>query len=379
MWVFIAAAIPVIGIVYSGFALWCVCTFRRRSDERPASSFTPPVSILKPLCGLDPHGYDSLRSHCVQDYPAFEIIFGVSDPDDGVIPVIERLIREFPAIRLKLVQCPRVLGSNLKVSNLNQMWAAAGNYFLGINNSDISVPVDYLRHVIAPLEDASVGMVTCLYRGIAGPTIGSKLEALGISSDFMPGVLCANRIEGRIRFALGSTLAFSRRVLTALGGLEPLADFLADDYQMGYRTAQAGLRVELAGCVVDHWLPSYTFTQFVQHQLRWARAIRSSRPDGYAGLIFTFVIPWSLLTLVITGGAGWAWMLFGAAVVLRYAIALISQRRVLDDSRGWGDWWLLAFRAIVGLLIWICCYAGRHVVWRGKRFVVDHGKLRPSR
>jgi ceramide glucosyltransferase len=379
MWLSALRTIPVIGalcgIGYSLFTLWCVATFRTRPQKKAQTVFTPPISILKPLCGLDPHGYDTLRSHCVQDYPAFEIVFGVSDPNDAVVRVVERLIAEFPAIPIKLVPCPLVLGGNLKISNLIQMLPEARHEFLLINDSDIGVPGDYLRRVIAYFEDPAVGMVTCLYRGIAGSSFGSKLEALGISSDFMPGVLCARHLEG-IRFALGSTLLLSRRTLEMIGGLDVLADHLADDYQLGYRTSQAGLRVELADCVVEHWLPAYTFSAFLKHQLRWARAIRSSRPEGYAGLIFTFVVPWSFVSVLAMQGATWTWALFAVAVVLRYTVTLLTQVHVLGDRRGLRDLWLLPARDFVGLLVWIACYMGRHVVWRGRRFKLVNGKLR---
>src|SRR5262245_28945315 len=353
-------------------------TFHRRSQKQAAQvddKFAPPVSILKPLCGLDPHAYDTLRVHVCQPYPAFEIIFGVSDPDDPVIPVVQRLTAEFPQIPIKLMTCPLSLGSNVKVSNLIQMLPAARHEFLLINDSDIDAPSDYLRKVIAPFDDTSTGMVTCLYRGVASSSVGSKLESLFISSDFMPGVLCAKRLEGGLHFAMGSTLALSRRTLHAIGGLVPLADYLADDYQMGYRVSKAGLRVELADCVVDHWLPPYTFGEFMRHQLRWARAIRSSRPEGYVALIVTFSVPWSLLTLIVTRGAPWAWISAAAALTLRYAVLLATQSRVFGRG-GLRDWWLLPVRDFIALLVWISCYAGRRIVWRGKEFELVNGKLR---
>lgn len=388
MWLSALYIIPAIGtlcgIGYSLLALWCAVTFRGRSrnpitrGQRPRlqATFTPAISILKPLCGVDPHAYDSLRSHCIQEFPEFEIVFGISDPNDPIVPVINRLKAEFPVIPIQLVVCPLALGSNLKVSNLIQMLPAARHDFLLINDSDIAVPRHYLRRVIRHFKDASVGMVTCLYRGVAAHSLGSKLEALGISSDFMPGVLCAQRLEGGVRFALGSTLLLSRDTLKRIGGFESLADDLADDYQLGYRTSKAGFRVELAECVVDHWLPEYTLKGFVQHQLRWARAIRSSRPEGYAGLIFTFVLPWSLLCLLMTWGATWAWVIVGVALLLRFTVTFVTQLFVLGDRRGVRDVWLLPVRDLVALFIWVGCYMGRHVVWRGKRFELVNGKLR---
>ena len=243
------------GILYCVVSLLCTVSFALRHRDKAGMPFAPPVSILKPLCGLDPHAYASLRSHCTQDYPAFEIIFGVADPADEILPTVEKVRAEFPDVPVKLVHCPQSLGTNLKISNLVQMLPHARHELLLINDSDIQVPSDYLRRVLAPLKNRSVGMVTCLYRGAAAESIGSKLESLGISSDFIPGVLTANRFDGGLRFGLGSTLAFSRKALDAAGGFIPLTDYLADDYQLGYRISQAGLKVELADCVVDHYLP----------------------------------------------------------------------------------------------------------------------------
>ena len=376
----VLATLCIVGTVcslgYCVFCVWCAVSFRRPGLEMGTTEFTPAVSILKPLCGVDPHAYTNLRSHCTQDYPVFEIIFGVADPADAIIPIVEKMMAEFPAVPMKLVHCPEKLGSNLKISNLVQMLPHARHEFILINDSDIRVADDYLRRVVAPLESRSVGMVTCLYRGIAAASLGSKLESLGISSDFVAGVLCAKRLEGELRFGLGSTLAFSRAALDAAGGLTPLADYLADDYQLGYRISQTGLSVQLADCIVDHYLPAYSFQEFVQHQLRWARAIRTSRPGGYLGLIFTFAIPWGLLTLALQPAATWVWFLFASTLILRYAVLLAINIRVLRDSRPFLYLWLLPFRDIAALAVWISCYAGRQVVWRGKRFELVNGKLR---
>src|SRR5881296_3574859 len=258
MWMFLHALLLIaawLGIAYCFLAFWTTLKFHFHNRKTPAADFTPPVSILKPLCGLDPHGYESLRSHCIQDYPDYEIIFGVSAPDDPAVPAVERLIREFPGVSMRLVVCPNVFGMNFKVSNLLQMLPAARYPYLVINDSDICVPRNYLRRVIAPLENRSVGIVTCLYRGVAGPGIGSRLESLAINADFIPGVLCARQLEKGIHFAMGSTMAFHREVLGLVGGLQSIADYLADDYELGRRVSSAGLRIELADCIVEHYLP----------------------------------------------------------------------------------------------------------------------------
>src|SRR5579862_3721617 len=202
--------------IYYLLCLWSAAAFLRVRDTVRSSGWPqslPPVSILKPLKGVDPEIYEGFRSHCQQDYPEYEIIFGVSDPADPAVASVEQLRREFPERAIQLVVCPNILGANVKVSNLEQMMQLARYDHLIVNDSDIRVERDYLRRVIAPLADEHIGMVTWLYRGVAAPTLGSQLEALGISTDFCAGVLVAQQIEGGLHFGLGSTLAFRRRDL----------------------------------------------------------------------------------------------------------------------------------------------------------------------
>src|SRR5262244_3631021 len=201
----VAAGMAICGMGFYALCLWSARAFRRAA-RKPAAAFAPPVSILKPLRGVDPQMYESFRSHCVQDYPEYEIIFGVSEADDPAVEAVEQLVREFPKCRIRLLVCPEVLGNNRKTSNLVQMLAFARYDHLLINDSDILVTPDYLRRVMEPFARAEVGMVTCPYRGIAARTLGSRLESLGISTDFSAGVLAAQALEGGMRFGLGSTL-----------------------------------------------------------------------------------------------------------------------------------------------------------------------------
>src|SRR5438067_1505611 len=263
----LAAMVAGCGIAYYVLCLAGAISFRRAS-RRKLPNFAPPVSILKPLRGTDPEIYESFRSHCLQDYSDYEIIFGVSDANDDAVPLVEQLRREFPERNIRLMVCPEVLGTNMKVSNLIQMLAEAKHEYVIVNDSDIRVLKDYLCRVMAPFASSNVGVVTCMYRGQASATLGSKLEAIGISTEFHPGVLAARQLEGGIHFALGSTLAFSRASLAAIGGLEPLVDYLADDFELGRRASDAGFRVELSPVVVDTHLPAYSFAEFLEHQLR---------------------------------------------------------------------------------------------------------------
>ena len=366
-----------LGIAYCLLALWATLKFYSGKRKTPVGNFTPPVSILKPLCGLDPHGYESLRTHCIQDYPNYEIVFGVAAPDDPAVTAVEQLMSEFPKLSIRLVVCSNIFGMNFKISNLLQMLPEARHKYLVINDSDIAVPCDYLRKVVGPLQDGSIGIVTCLYRGVASQSIGSSLESLGIECDFIPAILFAKQIEKGIRFAMGSTIAFHRDVLERIGGLASIADYLADDYELGSRVADAGFEIVVADCVVDHYLPRYSWVDFFQHQLRWARTVRSCRPEGYAGLVVTFAFPWSLLSLATSPSIpGFAFLLI--ALVLRWMMAVGSGYFVLDDRRVFRNLWLIPVRDFVSLAIWILSYTGSHIVWRGNKFELANGKLRPA-
>ncbi|HKM46378.1 MAG TPA: bacteriohopanetetrol glucosamine biosynthesis glycosyltransferase HpnI [Terriglobales bacterium] len=356
---------------------------RKRLKEPPlAESQLPPVSILKPLKGVDPEIWESFCSHCEQEYPQFQIqmIFGVSDPADPAIEVVRKLQSKYSKLAIELMVCDRVLGTNIKVSNLVQMLPAARHELLLVNDSDIRVPADYLRRVITPLADNSVGLVTCLYRGVAGPTVasptlGSRLEALGISTDFVPGVLSARFLEKGLHFGLGSTLAFRRRDLEAIGGFETLLDYLADDYELGRRIASTGKKVELSAATVTTFLPAYTLRQFFQHQLRWSRTIRDARRWGYAGLLFTFGLPWALLTLLTARGALWGWGLFALTLALRLAGGFVAAEPVLHDRQVLRNIFLLPLRDLIAPLVWAAGFMGNRIHWRGEVFDLKDGRL----
>ena len=373
----IAAVGTLFGIAYYVLCLVGAQWFLRHRRSRNPNGFTPPVSILKPLCGADPNAYESLRSHCIQDYPEFEIIFGVSDPDDVAVPLVQRLIEEFPERNIQLAMCSTQLGSNYKISNLIQMFPLAKHEYILVNDSDISVGLQYLHDVMNEFQDGRVGMTTCLYCGIAGNTFGSKLEALGISTDFIPGVLSARQIEGSIHFALGSTLAFRRKALAAIGGFESVADYLGDDYELGKRTVDAGYLVALARCVVKHYLPDYSFDGYLQHQLRWSRSVRDSRPKGYTGLVLTFGLAWSVLGVIVAPLEIWRWSLLGVALALRCAVAFTVGVEILEDRQVMKNSWLIPLRDLIAVGIWAASLAGRRVVWRGRQFTLENGKLRP--
>jgi ceramide glucosyltransferase len=374
------------GIGYYLLALWSARGFVH-SLRRPHSAYTPSVSILKPVRGLDHEMYSAFASHCRQEYSGdVEILFGVSSLADPALIAVHQLQEEFPGHAIRIIECPEVLGANGKVSNLVQMLPHARHPHVVINDSDIVVSPHYLSRVMAgfapsPKHKRTVGMVTAPYRGRAHglprkePTLGSRMEALGISTDFFPGVLTARCIEGGIHFGLGSTLAVSREALDRIGGLAPLVDYLADDYELGARIATAGFDIELSAEVVETWVPPYDAAGFLEHQLRWARSTRDSRRWGYTGLLFTFGLPWAFLNLIASGLSLESIALFVLALLVRIALALVVGVGVLGDTQVLRDLLLLLPRDLIALALWAWSFAGHTVTWRGERFLLKRGKL----
>ena len=366
------------GATYYGLCVWAAGRYRREMPKTPNDGFAPPVSILKSLKGVDPHMYAAFRSHCLLDYGEYEVLFGVSDLTDPALALVSKLQEEFPNVQLRIVHCPQPLGLNGKVSNLAQMLPQARYEHVLINDSDILVAPDYLRRVMAPFADSTVGMTTTLYRGLAGTTLGSKLEALGISTDFMGGVLVAREMEHGIRFGLGATIATTKTVLRAIGGFEPLVDHLGDDYELGARASAAGFRIELPDAVVETALPDYSFRDFWVHQLRWARNVKDRRRAQYFGLIVTFGLAWAILAVAVQPHAWWTWAILAATAAIRLIAAFSCGVSILGDRQILRDWWLIPVRDAIALAVWIASFAGNSVEWRGLRFRLRNGKLYPE-
>jgi ceramide glucosyltransferase len=372
------------GIAYGLIALWSARSFEHAgwaAQRREGGEFAPNaalgVSILKPVKGVDPRMYAGLVSHCTQEYVgAYELVFGVSSMEDAAVAEIARLRVEYPNVSIRLVECPARLGANGKVSNLAQMLPHARFEHVVVNDSDIRVSPHYLRRVTAPFAEMKVGLVTVPYFGRAEKTVWSKLEALGISTDFMAGVLTAKKLEGGIRFGLGSTLATTKTALASIGGFEALVDRLADDYEMGARVSAAGYRVELVHAVVETTIPAYTLRGFCEHQLRWARSTRDSRRWGYAGLGVTYVLPWALAVVVASGFSLWAISMLSVALLVRVCVALTVGVGILRDGQVLRDVLLLPLRDCFGLFFWAWSYAGDTIVWSGERFRLKRGVLK---
>jgi ceramide glucosyltransferase len=279
---------------------------------------------------------------------------------------------------------PRRLGTNGKVSTLEQLAPHARHNFLLINDTDITVGPRYLERVMACFAPEAnslaktakeVGLVTALYRGRAHHTLASRLEALGIAADFQAGVLLSKWIEGGLHYGLGSTLALRREALDKIGGLLPLVDHLADDYELGARVSAAGYRVALSAEVVETNIAAYGWRGFLDHQLRWARTVRDARPWGYAGLIFTHGLGWALLNVVASGASLLSLWLLGLSFFLRLALAMTVGAAVLSDRQVLPSLWLLPLRDLIAMGVWVAGFAGNTIVWRGERFALKGGKL----
>lgn len=392
----VCVLLAVAGAAYYAVCIWAGLRFL--SQRRKSADYTPPVSILKSLKGVDAYMRAAFRSHCVLDYPEYEVLFGVCDLNDPAAAVVHEVQAEFPNAKLRVVHCPEVLGTNGKTSNLAQMLPQAAYEHVLINDSDILVGRDFLRRVMDRFADPSVLVVTTLYRAVAGRSLWSKLEALGISTDFMGGVLVARELEGGLKFALGATMATTKAVLARIGGLESLVDVLGDDYELGARAAAAGYRVDLADVVVQTALGEYSFSGFWQHQLRWARNIKDRRFGQYFGLIVTFGLAWGILGVLLAPLVWWAWVALGFAFVTRFWAAYVMSEKVLNIadsvqdeqdvtnfrvtsdyvsslSQSWTDLWLIPFRDFVALCVWVASFFGNTIVWRGERFRLRNGKL----
>jgi ceramide glucosyltransferase len=368
----------VLAVAGMGYFLAAILAARIFIAQRRAAipAFAPGVSILKSLKGLDPGMMDAFRSHCRQNYTGeYELLFGASSLDDPAVAAVEQLKLEFPALAIQLVECPARLGTNGKVSTLTQLATHARYDFLLINDSDITVSPRYLERVMAHFADAQTGMVTALYRGRAHQTLASRLEALGIATDFQAGVLLSKMLEGGLHYGLGSTLAVRREALEKLGGLITLVDHLADDYELGARIDGAGYRVVLSAEVVETAIPAYGWRGFVDHQLRWARTVRDARPGGYAGLLFTHGMAWALLNVLASGVSPLSLWLLGMSFFLRLGLAMTVGAEVLGDHQVLPGLWLLPLRDVVAMGVWIAGFAGNTIVWRGQRFVLEGGKL----
>jgi ceramide glucosyltransferase len=351
--------------------------FRRpwRAYGLTENSVLPRVTLLKPLCGLEPGLEENLESFFRQDYPAFEIVFGTRDARDPALDVVRNIQRSYPRVKTKVIVSGEPDRPNAKVCSLEKMYAAAASNYLVISDSDVRVAPDYVRQVVAPLLDRGVGLVNCLYRGVPTGGIWSRLEALGMSVEMSSGVIIANLLEG-MKFALGPTMAIRREVLEAIGGFGVLADYCADDYVLGHAVHASGHRVLLSHHVIDHLANQRAFKGAILHQVRWMKSTRFSRPKGHIGTGLTFATPFGMLGLATGLAGGYPQLglaLFFWALLHAAAMSVVVGWGVVRDPRSLRYCWLYPVREFMGFCLWCASFAGRNIVWRGLRYRLEFG------
>ena len=371
--VLLLAAAP---LVYYLLATVAALRFFRRERARVLPDFTPAVSILKPVRGVDFGSYENFASFCRQEYPAYEILFAVNDDADSAVPVVRRIIVEFPQRRIRLLVGSEHLGANRKVNKLARLAREAHNEVLVLTDGDVRVGPSFLREVVAPLADRRIGGVTSFYRSIAEKNLGADIEAVGATSDFFAGVLMAGWMEG-ITFALGASIATTKEWLGKMGGFESIAETLADDYELGYRIAKAGGEIVLSRQAVWTMYPAQTLRGFWDHQVRWARTVRLCRPLSYVGLLFTQGLPWALLAAALAPARPIASLYLLAYLILRFAMAWTVGIWGVGDEVLRRKIWLVPLRDAIQFVVWLASFGSNHIRWANVDYAIRRGQMVP--
>ena len=374
--VFLAvAAIPFIYYLIALFSSW---QFFRRTGPRSAAnrSFTPPVSNLKPIRGLDPDAYENFASFCQQDYPDYELLFCVGDEDDPVVPVLQRLARDFPERRIRVLFGSGGRGSNDKVVKLARLVSEAQHEVVVISDSDVRVRPDYLRTVVAPLADPKVGAVTCFYAAIEDKTLTDSLQTIGMFSDFYAGILVARQLDG-VKFALGPTIATTRTRLAGFGGYGAIDNRPADDLLVGRLIAEQGYEVELLPYTISTVADYGSLRDLFHKRLRWIVVMRHMRPWGHLGLLLTQGLPWSLAAIAIHPSAGVALGYLGTYLTLRFAMTSMVGIWGLKQNSLWKKLGLIPVWDALAFLIWMTSFARNSIRWRDGEYYIRDGRLVP--
>ena len=369
-------------LIYYLLSLCCVIGHfgRVRRAQGGTARFLPPASIIKPVRGVDHEAYANFASFCCLDYPEYEIVFAVADRDDHVIPIIEKLRADFPQRPIRLITNVPHLGTNEKINNLCQLAQKAKYDLLVMSDSDVRVEPDYLKSVVAPFANPEVGVVTMLYKGQSAGNVASKLDALGMYMDSAPAALVAKKVEGRMRFAFGWTMATSKKFLSEIGGWEAMVNHHSDDFELGRRIAECGHRVELIAKPITMVFPNESMREYFHHELRWSIGLKSVRPLGYWGLIFTHGLPWALLGFAISMARGS--MPLAASYLLTYLVLRVGLTWTtgswgLGDRKLWKILWLVPVRDALSFVIWITGFFSDEITWRGLGYRVRKGRLFP--
>ena len=361
-------------LAYYALAIFAAIRFFKRERSKSLPNFMPPVSLLKPVRGVDFGSYENFASFCRQNYEDYEILFCVNEMSDPAVPIIQQVMAEFPQCRIRILSGATQLGANGKVNNLALLAKEARHEFLVQSDGDVRVGPNYLREVVAPFVDPAVGIVSCFYRGIAQPNLGAELEAVGAASDFFAGALVADWMEG-VTFALGASVATTKAWLGKIGGYEALANLLADDYEIGNRVHKAGGKVLLSREVVWTMYPTLGLQGLWAHQVRWARTVRLVRPASFFGLILTYGLPWAVAAALVAPNA---WI--SAAYLLGYLVLRLSMAWIVGVW-GVGDevlrrkLWLVPLRDAIHFGVWLAGFASNRVKWGGVEYEIREGRM----
>jgi ceramide glucosyltransferase len=376
-WIVLIAALG--PLVYYALATYCSWDYFRRARKMPPPnpSFVPPASILKPVRGVDREAYENFASFCRLDYPEYEILFAVADASDPVLPVIAKLQRDFPERQIRLLTGVPQLGANRKVNNLCKLVEEAKHDLLVISDSDVRVERNYLREAAAPFVEADVGAVTAFFRGLVEGSAAAELEALVLSTETVPNALVARKMEGKVQFTFGWTMATTKRHVAAIGGFEGIVNYHSDDFELGNRIAAHGFRIELMRETVSMVFPRETMGEYLQHELRWAIGLRNVRPAGYIGLLLTFGLPWAVLAAAIAPSPGIAAAYLLAYLVLRLALTWTVGVWGLGDSVTRRSFWLVPLRDALNFAVWVAGFFSNKIRWRGLEYRVKHELLVP--
>ena len=366
------------------FSAWRFFRVAHRAAP-PQADFTPPVSVLKPVRGCDADTYEDFASFCRQDYPAYEILFAVGDPDDPAAGAVRKLMETFPERAIRLIVAGEKLGANHKVSSLCRLAREARHDLLVITDGDVRVAPDYLRRVAGMFRDPRVGGVTALYRGSSrtllakGRGAGSLVAAMdcvGASTAFSGAALVACELEG-LKFMMGSTMATTKQRLAEIGGFEALVDLHSDDYELGKRIAEKGYRIELLPQPVEMTFPQQSLGNYLRHELRWEVGIRNIRPGGHFGMVFTHGLPWAIAAAAVASSWRVGVAYLAAYSVLRLAMAWTVGVWGLRDPVLRKRIWLFPLRDFLSFFTWLASFVVRRIEWRGDVFRLEKGRMVP--
>ena len=371
-------ALPLLALV-AGSLVYCVLTIlaavRYRAVRPPELRGAAPISVLKPLAGMDDGLEGNLRTFFEQSYPRFELLFAVRSPEDPAIAVVELLRTRYPGVPSRLIVVGEPPYPNAKVYSLDRMLAAAEHDLLVMSDSDIRVTPDMLATIAAEFQDERLGLATCPYRAVPGRSFWSTLEAIGLNTEFIGGVLVARMLDG-MKFALGPTIAARRQTIQRIGGFDAVKDYLAEDFVMGKLAAERGDGVILSSYVIEHLIGAQPFAANMLHRLRWNRSTRRSRPWGYVGQVFTNPLPAALILCAVK--PEW-WPVLAVTALARAAAGWATAGHVLRDQLTRRLWWLTPLQDIASFLVWMAGFFGNTIVWRGRKYyLMRDGRFEPA-